>query len=149
MVNSLTLRAAMMLAAKKSLMLNVTYKPRNATAAKKVNPTATPLPSAPLPAESLTQNAIQAQANAPLATPQLTRTAPKPRLHVIQNAQLCLSLNATERPESALHAIRANQVVSQMLHAKTHAPLDQHLANFTCAAGILLHPNAFKMKRVP
>jgi hypothetical protein len=57
MVNSQTVRAAMMLAAKKSLMLNVMQPPRNAITALRVLPIATPLPSAPLPVESLTLNA--------------------------------------------------------------------------------------------
>jgi hypothetical protein len=117
-------------------------------AAKKENPTATPLPSAPPPAESLTQNAIQAQANAHLATLQLTKTAPKPRLHVTKNAQLCLSLNATEPQESALHARRAVQVVSHLLHATIHARSDLNLTSLTCAAGIQLFQNEIKMRRV-
>jgi hypothetical protein len=148
MVNSQTPRAAMMLAAKKSLMLNVMKTPRHAIAAMKENQIATPLPSAPLPAESLTQNAIQAQANAHLVTQQLTKTAPKPRLHVTKNAQLCLSLNVTIPQESAAHALRAVQVVSQMLHAQIHAHQDQNPANFGCAAGIQLFQNVSKMKRV-
>jgi len=148
MDNSLTLRAAMMLAATKSLMLNVMKRPRNAIAAKKEMQVATPLPSALLPAESLTQNAIQAQANAQLVTLRVTKTAPKPRLHVTKNAQLCLSLNATILQESALHVIRAVQVVSHLLHATIHALSDLPLANFICAAGIQLFQNASKIKRV-
>lgn len=142
------MRAAMMLAAKKSLMLAVMQTPRNARVAKKENPTATLLPSAPLPVESLTQNAIQAQANAHHVTQQLTKTAPKPRLHATKNAQLCLSPNATEPQESAVHVIRALQVVSQLLHATIHALLDQHPVSFTSAAGIQLFHNASKIRRV-
>lgn len=139
--------AAMMLALMKSLMLNVTPTPRNAMNALKENPIATPLPTAPLPATSLTQNAIQAQANAQSVTQQLTMTAPKPRLHVARNAQLCLSLNVTEPAESVNHVRTAHQVVSQMLHAKIHAKLDQ-LRIFTLAAGTLQSQNASKMTKV-
>lgn len=148
MDNSLMLRAAMMLAPKKSLMLNVMQTPRNAIVAKKENPTATLLPSAPLPVESLTLNAIQAQANAHHVTQQLTKTAPKPRLHVTKNVQYFHSPNATEPQESAVHVIRALQVVSQLLHATIHALLDQHQVNFTSAAGILPSQNASKIRRV-
>jgi hypothetical protein len=43
---------------------------------------------------------------------------------------------------------QAHQAVSQMLHVKIHALKDLNLVNFTCAAGIQLFQNAFKMRRV-
>lgn len=149
MVNSQTKRAAMMLAAKKSLMLNVIKAPRNARTALMETQVATPLPSAPLPAESLTQNAIQAQAHAQSATQQMTKTAPKPRMHVTKNAGHNHSLNATTQQESAKHVRRVDQVVSQMLHAKTHAEKDHNLPCSGNAAGIQLNQNVFKIKMVP
>ena len=138
----------MMLAAKKSPMLNVMKVPRNAIAAKKEIQVATPLPSALLPAESLTQNAIQAQANAQLVTLSVTKTAPKPRLHVTKNAQLWPSLHVTILQESAKHVIRAVQVVSHLLHAKIHVNPDLPLTYPGCAAGIQLFQNASNPKRV-
>jgi len=120
MDHSQTNQAAMMLAQRISLMLNVMKTRRNANLAMKEKRVATPLPSAMLPAESLMQSVIQAQVNAILANLKMTKTAHKLRIHVSKNAKLCHSLNATLPQESAAH-VRTVQVVSQMLHAKIHA----------------------------
>ena len=141
-------QAAMMLVLRISLKLNVTKTPKSVKVAKKDHLIATPLPSAKLPAESLTQNVIQAQVNALLATQKLTQIAHNLRMHATKNAQLCHSLCVTIPQESAIHALRVVQVVFQMQHAKIHAKLDQHQANFISAAGIQQFQNVSKIQRV-
>lgn len=111
---------------------------------------AIPLPSALLPAESHTQNAIQAQDNAPSVTQQMIKSALKQRLLVTRNANHRLLSNATTRQESAQNVKEVVPAVSQLLHAKTLAQLDQTHMSHGSATGILQpeNHNAYKMNQV-
>jgi len=145
--NSQTPRAAMMLAAKRSLMLNVTKTPRNATAALKAPPIATPLHSAPLLAVSPTVNVIQVQENARAVTQKPTKTAPKQRLHATKNAP-SRHLQNVELMENAHHAQKEELVASQPLHVIPLANLIHLSESSGCAAGIQLFQNACKIHTV-
>lgn len=116
-----------------------------------VTKVAIPLPSALLLVESHTPNATQAQDNALNVTQQLIRIALKQRLLVHKNAPSRPLRNAITRLENAQNAKELETVVSQPLHAKTLAQLDQTHMNHGCATGIPQQENhnANKTNLVP